>query len=447
MTARAPSRRYAAYALGVLLVAYILAFMDRQAVNLLVGPIKRDLGLSDVAVSLLQDLPFALFLSLGGLPIGRLIDTRRRVAILGLGIAFWSAMTAGFGLTRLYPAMFASRIGVGIGEATMTPSAYSLIGDYFTPRRLGLAIAIFSTGGYLGTGLAMILGGAIVGALPAGMLTVPLIGRVAEWQMVFLILAPIGLLVACWVASLREPPRRDDGGTVPERAAVLAYFRGHWRPIAGVNVAVGCTAMAAHGLLAWAPALLTRGHGLSLGTVGWRLGLIVIIACSVGTVAAGVIGDRLRARGVAFGRPLVLATASLCAIPFAVAAPLVESGGLSVALLGGLLCCLAAALGSGPGALQEITPNRMRGLQHAVAVLASNLIGLGLGPTVIAVVTDHVIGDERLLGLSLASALPVMLALAAGVAFATLRPYATATRTAAARQPLTIRSARRATAE
>ncbi len=420
-----PGPRYAPYALAVLFVAYVLAFVDRQVLNLLVEPIKHDTGLSDTQISLLQGLSFAIFLSIGGLPIGRLIDTGRRTRLLAIGIAVWSLMTGAFGLTRVFPIMLLSRIGVSVGEATMTPSAYSLLGDYFPPRRLGLAVGLFSMGGYLGSGLALILGSAALALLPTRDMMAPPIGIVHPWQAIFLGLVPVGLAIALWVATLREPARRDSEATgVPDRRAVIAYFRSAWRPLLGVNLAVGFTTMAAYGLLAWIPALITRKYGLLPAQAGWRLGIVLILACCTGTLLAGVIGDRLCGRGIAGGRLIVMSAALAATLPFAAMAPRAESIGWLLAGLAPLLFFLSAAIGCGPALLQQITPNRLRGVQHSLAVLAANLLGLGVGPTIVALGTEHLFGGAQAVGISLSWILPLCLMIALAISIATRPSYA-----------------------
>ena len=215
---------YPWYALAVLILAYVLAFLDRQVLNLLVEPMKRDLGLSDTQVSLLQGLSFALFLSIGGLPVGRLIDSRRRLTVLSAGIAVWSAMTVGCGLARGYLQLLLCRIGVGAGEAAMTPSAYSLIGDYFPPRRLGLAMGLYSMGAYVGAGLAMVIGAAAVAGAARGVVDLPLLGAIPAWQVVFLAVGLPGFVVAAWVAFLREPRRRAPGRASARPAWPRRFF-------------------------------------------------------------------------------------------------------------------------------------------------------------------------------------------------------------------------------
>ena len=418
---------YGWYALLVLVVAYVFAFLDRQILNLLVEPLKRDLHLSDTQVSLLQGLSFALFLSIAGLPIGRLIDTRRRITILGCGVAFWSVMTAGCGLARGYLPLLGFRVGVGIGEATMTPSAYSLIGDYFSARRLGLAVGLYSMGAYFGSGLALVLGAQITAAVPQGMVDLPLLGSLHGWQVIFLIIGLPGLLVALWVASLKEPRRTDTAAGAlsgkPSLGEVAAYFRANAMVITLVNLCVTFAAMSLYGLAAWVPSFFIRTFGLTAGEVGRTFGLIIMIVGPVGSLGSGLLGDALKSRGLRNGRLIVMSAGALCAAPFALAAMTAHTATAAFVLLAPTVLFLTLAIGSGPATLQEITPNRMRGMQHAVAVLAVNLIGLGLGPTLIALLTDLVFRDERRLWLSLAVAAPSLLLVSSGCGLLALRPY------------------------
>jgi MFS family permease len=409
--------RYGAYALGVLLVAYVFAFMDRQILGLLVEPIKHDLKLNDLQISLLQGLAFAVFLSLAGLPIGRAIDTGRRTGLLALGIGLWSLAAAAGGLARAFWPLFLSRVGVGVGEAVMTPCAYSLIGDYFSRRRQGLAISVFAIGPYLGAGLALVLGGALV-SLPG----VARLG-VRPWQAAFLAVGLAGFVPALWVATLREPARLGQGERPPTWQEVAAYARIHGGAALGVMLSQAFLSMATYAAFAWSPAMLIRTFQASPLETGRDLGLLSVACGSAGTLSAGLIGDVLRRGGAKNGRVIVLIAGVLAA--GAAGGLLAAATGRDqvLALVGVFLTGATLASGSCPALLQEITPGRLRGVQHALAVLTSNLIGLGMGPTAVALVTDLVLHDERRLKLSLAIALPVMLAVAAVLAVAVARRY------------------------
>jgi MFS family permease len=412
------------YALGALLVAYVLAYIDRQVLNLLVEPIKRDLHLSDTGVSLLQGFAFALFMSVAALPVARAIDGRRRLTVLSIAVGIWSLMTIGCGASSGFLALFACRLGVGAGEAAVTPASYSLIGDWFHPRQLGRAVSVFSLGSYIGTGLSLLFGALAISLVPRGMVALPVLGSVHGWQLVFVVVGAPGLLVAAWIAGLREPPRRaSKGAGAPTPAEITAWMRRHGRSVLWLDLGGGFSSMAAVSLLAWLPSFFIRSFGMTAQAAGSRLGLMLMVAGAGGALAAGVVGDRLRAHGRGLGRlPLIIGGAS-GAIPFMAIGPLVHSAAGSLAVLGLGFFVLTAALSSQPATLQEITPNRMLGLQHALAVLGGTTLGLGLGPTAVALITDHIVRDERKVGLALALAVPVMLALAAACFSLARDPY------------------------
>jgi MFS family permease len=399
--------------LAALLAAYVLAFVDRQVLNLLVEPIKRDLHLSDTQVSLLQGLAFALFLSAAGLPVGRLVDKRRRITLIALGVGFWSLATAACGLVRGYPQLLAARIGVAVGES-VTPGAYSLIGDLFPPRRMGLAISLYQAGPYLGGGLALIGGAWLIAHTAGWSLGLPLFGELHGWRLVFLLIGLPGLLVALLVACLKEPAR-----TGPSRAAapspreVGRYFRANAGAILGLNLCTAAAATMSYGFSAWAPSFLIRTFHMTPPQVGAAYGPIVILAGVAGSLSAGIAGDWAVARGFRVGRLGVMVAAVLCALPCATAAALAGSAGAALMLIAPTGYFTAVALAGAPAALQDITPPRMRGVQHALGILAVNLVGLGSGPTAVALVTDFVLHDEGRLRYALATVAPAALAFSA----------------------------------
>ncbi len=205
-----PSPGEAWYVVGVLTLAYVFSFIDRQILSLLVGPIQRDLAINDTWMSLLMGVSFAVFYTLFGIPLGRLADTKNRRNVIAVGIAFWSVMTAGCGLARQYWTLALMRMGVGIGEATLSPSAYSMIADYFRPERRSTAMSVYSMGIYIGSGLAFVLGGIVVKfAAQQESIELPWLGSIRSWQLVFLLVGLPGLPVALltWL-TVREPARR-----------------------------------------------------------------------------------------------------------------------------------------------------------------------------------------------------------------------------------------------
>jgi MFS family permease len=217
---------YAWYVVVVLFLVYIVNFVDRQLLSILAQDIKKSLAVSDAQIGFLYGTAFAIFYALFGIPLGRLADSWYRVRLIALGLSVWSAMTAVSGLAGSYLQLALARIGVGVGEASASPAAYSLLGDYFPRERRGLALAIYSSGLFVGAGLALPLGGwashawnarFAAGAAPLGL---------AGWQAAFLVVGLPGLALALWVATLREPWRGAGEGepTPPARPGAWRDF-------------------------------------------------------------------------------------------------------------------------------------------------------------------------------------------------------------------------------
>jgi MFS family permease len=411
------------YTLAVLTIAYVLAFVDRQVLSLMVEPIKHDLGISDTQVSLLQGFSFAIFLAISGLVMGRLVDVTRRVGLIAVGITVWSLMTAGCAFAGTFAHLFLCRMGVGIGEATLTPAAHSMVADLFSRARLGLALGIFGIGSYFGSGAALVLSAAVIAHLPkSGFVDVAGVGALHPWQVVFLVVSLPGLLVAAWVASLREPLRQA-AEAPPSLAQVWKYARLNASSIVLVNLTGAFCAMAVYGSNAWLPTYFIRTFGWTAVHAGVAYGILITICGAAGVVGGGLLSDFAVSRGIVSGRPLVMAFGSLCAVPFAVLYPLVSADGESLALVVPLTLLTTISLGTLPSTQQAMTPPRIRGLVAAFGVFTVNLIGLGLGPTLIALVTDHVFHDPSRLRYSLAIVAPVALLISALCGFMSLRSY------------------------
>jgi|HigsolmetaAR201D_1030396.scaffolds.fasta_scaffold05716_3 MFS family permease len=406
-----PSAARAWSALAVLSIAYMFSFIDRFVLSLMVEPIKRDLALSDLQISLLQGLSFALFYTLAGLPVGRLVDSRSRIGIVAVGVAVWSLMTAACGLASRFWHLFLARIGVGVGEAALVPAAYSLITDFFPKQRHGLAMSVFSLGTSLGAGLAFIVGGyAIQLITAAGSRTFPIVGTLDPWQLTFVYVGLPGLAVAALALLVGEPPRRGDvnAQSIPIKE-VLAHFRKRARVITLHHISMGLAGIGTFAMMSWTPTMLIRTRGWTPGEAGLALGGAILIAGTIGVVAAGWIGDRLVQRGRAHGQLMVCALAMAIGAVGAATFPIQQStpwllAAFLLAMLGGYMI-----VGCSAAALQQLVPNRMRGQASAVYLLVTNLIGLGFGPTVVALLTEHVFRDP--------AALPWSLAISAGTAY------------------------------
>ena len=198
------------YVNGVLMLAFVLAFIDRQIVALLVGPIQQDLEISDFEVSLLGGFAFIFFYTFLGIPIGRLVDRSNRKRLIAIGVFLWSCMTVLCGFARSFMQLFLARVGVGVGEATLSPAALSILSDYFPPHRLGFAVSVYLSGAAIGTGLAFLLGGAALDFFAAFSLAgVPLLGDLETWQLAFVVVGAPGVIFTVLVLTIPEPTRRS----------------------------------------------------------------------------------------------------------------------------------------------------------------------------------------------------------------------------------------------
>jgi len=405
-----PKPRYAWYVVGVLTVAYIFSFIDRQILNLLVVPIQQDLGLSDTQMGLLQGLAFALFYTIMGIPLGRLADRSSRRLIIGVGIFFWSLMTMSCGLARSFLTLFLARIGVGIGEATLSPSAYSLISDYFPPHRVTRAIGVYAGGSFMGAGLAYIVGGLVLQfVLASETVQVPWVGSLQPWQAAFMIVGLPGLLLASLLLTVREPARQGKmvrgEGVAPDSVPigeVLAFLVRHRRVYICHFLGYSIFALVAYALLAWLPTYFIRTFGWSTGHVGLVYGSIVLVFGTLGVIGAGWIADLIRAKGYSDANLRVIMFAALVMVPVGVATTLVGNELLTLFLvaLGTLIWSMSH--GVGPAALIAITPNQLRGQVSAIYLFTLNMIGLSLGPLSVGLLTDYVFADPLLVGYSLA---------------------------------------------
>ncbi len=406
-----PNPRYAWYVVFVLFIAYTCSFVDRIIMSLLVEPIKRDLVLSDTQFSLLHGFAFAIFYTLMGLPLGRLADRGNRKWIVSVGVFLWSLMTAVCGLTKTFTTLFIARVGVGVGEAALSPSAYSMISDYFPPNKRGVPISMYSMGVFFGGGIAFILGGYVV-QLTSGAADVilPVIGSIRPWQLTFFVVALPGLLVLLLLLTIKEPVRRDivslsdDAHAQPTEPTIreaLAFVIRNKRVYGSVLLGFALLATASYGFFTWSPSFLIRTYGLEPSSAGYSFGLIVLTLGTAGTLLGGILADRLLVRGRLDAKLYVSMIAGATTLVFGCLAPLMPSAPLALLFLAPTVMAIGVPVGLGPAALNFITPNQLRGQVIALYLFAVNLIGLGFGPTIVALITDYGFGDPAAVRYSL----------------------------------------------
>ncbi len=392
---RQKSMAYPWLVVAILMVAYVFSFVDRQILNLLVGPIRRDLGISDTQMSLLMGFSFAIFYTILGIPLGRLADSWNRRGLIAAGVVVWSFMTSLCGLAHTYWQLFLFRIGVGVGEATLSPAAYSMIADYFPPHRRATAISVYSMGIYLGSGIAFLLGGLVIQfAVAQGAVTLPLIGDVRPWQLVFFVLGGSGIVFSLAFLLVREPLRGGIhvSGGVPF-GDVVAHLWKNRRTVLCHNLGFAMIAFCSYGTAAWVPSFFIRTYGWKAGDVGIIYGLIVMVFGCAGILFGGWLTDRWLKQG----RPDAAMRVGICAAAAAIVSNvylLPDNGVLAAILMAPGVFALGMPFGAAPAAIQEIVPNQMRGQTSAVYLFIVNLIGLGVGPTAVALVTDYVFAND-----------------------------------------------------
>ncbi|UVE16981.1 MFS transporter [Pseudomonas sp. LS44] len=398
-----PSSLSAWTTVSILMVAYVLSFIDRQILNLLVGPIRRDLMISDTEMSLLMGLSFAIFYTVCGIPLGRLADTKSRRGLIAIGVLFWSAATAACGMAKLYWQFLICRIGVGVGEAALSPAAYSLIADSFPSERRATAISVYSMGVYLGSGIAFLLGGLVIKFASAqGDVVLPVLGEVRPWQLIFLILGAAGALFTLLMLAVREPARRGVGaGVAVPLSEVGRYIRSNRRTVLCHNLGFAGLAFAGYGSAAWIPSFFIRTYGWDAGHVGVVYGSIVAVFGCLGIVFGGRLADWMAKRGRTDANMRVGLYAAIGALPAVLLFPLAGTGNQAAALLAPSVFFLSMPFGVAPAAIQEVMPNSMRGQASAIYLFVITLIGLGIGPTAVALVTDFGFGDDNALRYSL----------------------------------------------
>lgn len=418
-----PHSGWAWFAVAALMVAYTSSFIDRQILTLLVQPIRADLTITDTQFSLLAGIAFSLFYTVMGVPLARLADRGSRRWIIFWGIVVWSVMTVACGLANSFWALFAARIGVGIGEAALSPAAYSMISDYFPPRQRARALAVYSMAPYLGAGLALMIGGAVIDAIAqAGAMQLPFVGELAPWQQTFVLVGAPGLLIAALFIIVREPPRHGVTRSGAQ-AGVLKYMWSRKSTFYVLIMAFSIFGMAGISYLAWAPAVLIRQHGMTPAEVGFAYGVVLLAAATPGVLVGGWMTDWFANKGRTDAPVRVAILALIASLPFAIAMPLMPTQGMAIAALAGF-SFFAGVMNSLPAtALQAVAPNQLRAQITAIYFLIGNLVSLGLGPTIVAAISDNLLGGDENIGLSLAIVSGVTIAIASFLLGRALKPF------------------------
>jgi MFS family permease len=408
-----------------LTLAGTISYVDRQILALMIGPVKRDLGIGDTEVGLLIGLAFSLFYSAMMLPMAWLADTRSRRAVIGFGMAAWSLMTALSGLSRDYGHLFLARMGVGVGEAALNPAAFSLLADSAPRDRVPFLVGVFTAAPFIGIGLANIVGGALVEALEAAPpVNLPLVGELRSWQATFFVVGLPGAALSLLALLIREPPRPVASRPAEAAIAPVLSFLVRRRGVLALHFG-GFTLLAIEAFMAfaWMAEFFIREHGLSRATVGQAYGLIALVFGLSGSVLSGALASAWMRRGQTDATLRLTLLAALAMTPLAIALPLAPRPDAALALLAVLTFFMAWPAGLGVAALQALAPSELRGRVVALYLLLINLVPVSLGPVLAGLVNDFVFGRPDALGESLLLLAAILYPLGALLVLCALAPF------------------------
>ena len=412
--------------LAILVSLYAVAYLDRSIIALVAPALQADLGITATQLALLQGLGFVLFYAVLGLPLGALVDRVSRRGVIFCGVLVWSVAASLGGLSTSFSQLLLTRLGVGAGEAALSPAGYSMVADSAPRSRLAFMSAIFSSGAGIGSALSVLAGGVLMTwAVTRGGLTLPLIGQLAPWQAVLFLTGLPGLFLAPLIFLVREPPRRDrlsDQAVGWRQLAAFVRERRSFFTLCFAGIAIWQAMVYSANL--WIPSRFVKEFGWRYADVGF-----VMAAITLCQPVAGVAFGRLTSALVARGRlSAPLAVSAVCSIVSGVAyaaafmAPQVQL--FVLFLLVAFVPTIPLALGA--TAVQMVSPNQYRGRLIALYTFVTTLSGAGLGPLLPALLSDGVFADEAMISESVAIVCGITGPLAAVLLLAALRPMSRA---------------------
>lgn len=403
------SGAYAWYVVLLCMLAYIFSFIDRQILALMIEPIKADLNLTDTQFSLLHGLAFSLFYAFMGLPLAYLADRFSRPKIIAVGIIFWSIATALCGLSKNFIQLFLSRMGVGVGEAALSPAAYSMFSDLFSKDKLGRAVAVYSIGSFVGGGIAFLVGGYVIGLLKdVSLIQIPLLGAIKSWQAAFIIVGLPGVFIGLlFILTVRDPQRKGQkinaNGQVEKVTfqASFKFLKKHKTTFTCHYLGFTFYAMALYCLISWAPAFFMRKFALTPTETGYMLGTVLLVANTLGVFCAGWLNDWFIQKGRK-DAPMITGVIGIVGLVLPlIAFTQVSQLWLAVTILAPAMFFASFPMPISTTAMQMLAPNQLRAQISAIFLLISNLVAVGIGTTLVALVTDKVFENPLMVGTSL----------------------------------------------
>lgn len=399
--------------MGVICLAYVFGFMDRIIVGLLTPAIQADLGFTDSEMGIIQGLAFALFYTLFGLPIGLAADRSNRKWLLAAGTVVWSIATAFCGLSRNFWQLFMARVGVGVGEATLNPCTASLIGDLFEPRSRPKAFGVYVMATAFGSALTYLLGGALIAfVMKDSDFALPIVGQVSAWQAVFIIVGLAGLVpAALMMLTVREPSRQNlsrDLSATASWADTRAFLKQNRMTLFCHHFGVAFVILALYGWVNWMPTFFLRIHDWGVAKFSVAYGIAGGLTGIVSAISSGYVTNWFKAKGHTDGAWRTVLIGGIGLTIFTTMAPLMPTPVLSLVMfaLGGFFVNYPPA--QALTALNDMTPNQLRGLVVAIYILVMGIGGAGLGPYAMGWVTDNIFGDPQAIHYSMALVTAVM---------------------------------------
>ncbi|MGH8137120.1 MAG: spinster family MFS transporter [Steroidobacteraceae bacterium] len=392
------SVRYAWYVTGLLTLTQVVSYLDRFLPSLLVQPIKRALHLSDFQIGLLLGPAFIMFYITLGIPLGWLADRVSRRAILAAGIAIWCTMTAAGAVAKSFVPLFVTRLGVGVGEATVAPASISLISDYFTRERRARAISLFMAGTFLGAGSSYLIFGPLVHYIESlHPISLPLLGQIQPWRLCFLIVGGPGLLLAALMLTVREPKRQERvamGSAVSAEANPtfrdgLAFIVRRWRAFGTLFVA-SASNLTMGALALWNVALFKRTWNWNVAEVGVAIGLILFTAGPAGTLLGVFLTNRDTAAGRQDATLRALFLGLLIGVPAYTVFPLMPDPRVGLVALFCAYVGQSMATAAGPATLVMLAPGQIRAQATAVYYLVISVLAQLIGPPLVGLITDRI---------------------------------------------------------
>jgi MFS family permease len=422
-----PRASYAWYVVCILVLMNILSAVDRQLPALLVKPIRHDLAITDTEISLLQGLAFALFYACCGVPLGWLTDRTNRRNIILVGVVLWSLMTAACGLATDFRSLFIARIGVGLGEASLLPAAYSLIADYFAVQKRGRALSLFTTAQFTGVGISWGIGGVLILAAANSQISLPVFGPLVPWQLAFVAVGLAGVVLSPLVMTIAEPERQDLARRETREASngprLLKYLKQHRAVFVPVYLVYAMMGFVGYNFQVWLPTYFERRYALPAPVAGLRIGIVISVLGTVGCLVSGYLGDRWTSEDRVGGRLRVTLLWWILALVSTIGMFLSPTASICMIFVGVFNLGAAISLASAAATIQDIVPNELRGRATALYLLLLGVIGFGFGPSAVALVTDYVFHDDSALKYSLLIVPVPGILLGATCVLAGLRPY------------------------